>query len=143
MAMIMRADPFRQLDRFAQQVMQAAAADQASLMLMDAWRDADMFYVEFDLPGVDRETIDVDVERNVVTVKASRPGRGEVEEVLASERPRGEFSRQLVLGENLDTDRITAKYSDGVLLLKIPVAEKAKPRKVTIETSEDAKVIDA
>lgn len=143
MAMIMRTDPFRQLDRFAQQVMQSAAADQSTLMLMDAWRDGDMFYVEFDLPGVDRETIDVDVERNVVTIKAVRPARGDVEEVLANERPRGEFSRQLVLGENLDTDKIAAKYADGVLLLEIPVAEKAKPRKVAVETAAESKVIDA
>ncbi len=141
--MLMRTDPFREFDRFAQQVLQGTSGSRPTLMLMDAWRDDNKFYVEFDLPGVDQESIDIDVERNVVTVKAERAGREEVEEVLAAERPRGQFSRQLVLGDNLDTEKITAKYKDGVLLLEIPVAEKAKPRKVEIEGVETAKVIDA
>ena len=101
-------------------------------MLMDAWRDGDRFVVEFDLPGVNPDSIDLDVERNVLTVTAQRDPLDEKAEFLAAERPRGVFSRQLILGENLDLDRIEAAYRDGVLRLHIPVAEKAKPRKITI-----------
>jgi HSP20 family protein len=103
-----------------------------SAMLMDAWRDGDQFLVEFDLPGVDPGSVDLDVERNVLTVTAQRPPVDEKSEFLAAERPRGVFSRQLVLGDNVDLDRIQATYWDGVLRLVIPVAEKAKPRKITI-----------
>ena len=98
-----------------------------SAMPMDAWRDGDTFVVELDLPGVQPESIDVDVERNVVTVRAERPARNDDAEMLAAERPRGVFSRQLVLGDNLDTDNITASYDAGVLTLKIPVAERPNP----------------
>ena len=101
-------------------------------MLMDAWRDGDRFVVEFDLPGVNPDSVDLDVERNVLTVTAQRDPLDEQAEFLAAERPRGVFSRQLILGENLDLDRIEAAYRDGVLRLHIPVAEKAKPRKITI-----------
>ena len=103
-------------------------------MLMDAWRDGDRFVVEFDLPGVSPDSVDLDVERNVLTVTAQRPPLDEKAEYLAAERPRGVFSRQLVLGDNVDLDRIQAGYRDGVLRLVIPVAEKAKPRKITINS---------
>ncbi len=131
--MLMRTDPFRELDRLTQQVFgtQGTLA-RPSAMPIDAWRDGDTFIVEFDLPGVDPNSIDLDVERNVVTVKAHRPARDTGTEFLAAERPRGVFSRQLVLGDNLDTDRIEAGYDAGVLTLQIPVAEKAKPRKIAI-----------
>jgi HSP20 family protein len=95
--------------------------------------------VEFDLPGVTADSIDVDVERNVVTVKAERPLLEDANtELIAAERPRGVFSRQLILGDILDTDHIAAHYEGGVLRLEIPVAERAKPRKVSISngTSE-------
>src|SRR5215207_2481552 len=101
--MLMRADPFHELDRLAQQVFGTAARPTA--MPMDAWREGDNFVVEFDLPGVDLDSVDVDVERNVLTVRAERgPSVGENVELVASERPRGTFSRQLILGENLDTE---------------------------------------
>jgi len=99
---------------------------------MDAWRQGDQFVIELDLPGVSRESIDLDVERNVLTVRAERVARNGDWEALASERPRGQFSRQLVLGDNLDLERIEATYDDGVLRLLVPVAEKAKPRKIEI-----------
>jgi HSP20 family protein len=105
-------------------------------MPMDAWRDGDTFHVEFDLPGVDPNTIDLDVERNVVTVKAERPTRASDAELIAAERPRGVFSRQLVLGDNLDTSKISASYDAGVLSLQIPVAEQAKPRKISINAGK-------
>ncbi|WP_033371768.1 Hsp20/alpha crystallin family protein [Humibacter albus] len=131
--MLMRTDPFRELDRLTQQMFGTdGTLARPSVMPMDAWRDGDVFHVEFDLPGVDRESIDLDVERNVVTVKAERPIRASDADMLAAERPRGVFSRQLVLGDNLDTGKISASYDDGVLALQIPVAEEAKPRKVTV-----------
>ena len=132
--MLMRTDPFRELDRLAQQVFGTPARPAA--MPMDAWRDGDTFEVEFDLPGVAPESISLDVERNVVTVRAERAALDENKELLASERPRGVFSRQLVLGENLDTEHIQASYDTGVLSLRIPVAEKAKPRKIAITSKE-------
>ena len=141
--MLMRTDPFRELDRLTQQVFDGTLAH-PSVMPMDAWRDGDTFHVEFDLPGIDLESIDLDVERNVVTVKAERPTRASDAELIAAERPRGIFSRQLVLGDNLDTEHITAGYHAGVLSLDIPVAEKAKPRKITVGSNgQDRQAIDA
>ncbi|GAB0106608.1 molecular chaperone Hsp18 [Nocardia sp. JMUB6875] len=128
--MLMRTDPFRDLDRLTQQMFGTSARPAA--MPMDAWREGDDFYVELDLPGVDPESLDVDIERNVVTVKASRPQLDPDRSMIAAERTRGVFSRQLFLGEDLDTDAIRADYRDGVLRLVIPVAEKAKPRKIEI-----------
>ncbi len=128
--MLMRTDPFRELDRFTQQVLGTAA--RPAVMPMDAWREGDAFFVEFDLPGIDQNSLDIDIERNVVTVRAERAAVDPNREMLATERPRGVFSRQLILGENLDTERIEASYHEGVLKLHIPVAEKAKPRKITI-----------
>lgn len=131
--MLMRTDPFRELDRLTQQVFGTdGTLARPSVMPMDAWRDGDTFHVEFDLPGVDPDSIDLDVERNVVTVKAERPARTDDAELIAAERPRGVFSRQLILGDNLDTERIAASYDAGVLTLQIPVAEQAKPRKISI-----------
>jgi HSP20 family protein len=140
MTMLMRTDPFRELDRFAQQVLGTAA--RPAVMPMDAWREGEDFVVEFDLPGIDADSLDIDIERNVVTVRAERPGVDPNREMLASERPRGVFSRQLVLGDNLDTDRIEARYREGVLSLHIPVAEKAKPRKISIGRDDGHQMID-
>ena len=128
--MLVRSDPFRDLDRFTQQVSGTAA--RPAVMPMDAWRDGQEFIVELDLPGIDEQSLGVDIERNVVTVCAHRPDVDPGREMLASERPRGVFSRQLVLGDNLDTEHIEAEYQAGVLRLRIPVAEKAKPRKIAI-----------
>ncbi|HEX4787250.1 MAG TPA: Hsp20 family protein [Actinospica sp.] len=110
---------------------------------MDAYRDADTFVVCFDLPGVDPAAIELNVERNVLTVKAERRPvhTGENFEMQISERPLGVFSRQLFLGETLDTEHIDAAYDAGVLALRIPVADKAKPRKIEIATSGDRKEI--
>ncbi len=142
--MLMRTDPFRELDRLAQQVFGTNGTPaRPSVMPMDAWRDGDSFHVEFDLPGVDPGSIDLDVERNVVTVKAERPERASDVELIAAERPRGVFSRQLVLGDNLDTENITADYNGGVLSLLIPVAEQAKPRKISITSTGDRQAINA
>ena len=136
--MLMRTDPFRELDRLSQQVFGSnGTLARPSAMPMDAWRDGDTFQVEFDLPGVNPDSIDLDVERNVVTVKAERPPRDSDAELIAAERPRGVFSRQLILGDNLDTEHIAASYDSGVLTLNIPVAEQAKPRKISISSKGD------
>jgi HSP20 family protein len=140
--MLMRTDPFRELDRLTQQLLGTSA--RPAVMPMDAWRDGDAFVVEFDLPGVSPESVDLDVERNVLTVKAERPAKNGNAEMIAAERPRGVFSRQLFLGDTLDMDRVEARYDAGVLTLRIPIAEKAKPRKIEISTSgQDRVAIDA
>ena len=139
--MLMRTDPFRDLDRFAQQVLGTAA--RPAIMPMDAWRDGEEFIVEFDLPGIAEDSLDLDIEHNVVTVRAERAPVDPNREMLATERPRGVFSRQLVLGDNLDTAKIAAKYHDGVLQLRIPVADKAKPRKIVVDRPRENAVVDA
>ncbi len=143
--MLMRTDPFREIDRLSQQLLgNAGTALRPSVMPMDAWRDGDDFVVEFDLPGVDPGSVDLDVERNVLTVKAERPALNGDHELIAAERPRGVFSRQLFLGDNLDTEGVQANYVGGVLSLRIPVAEKAKPRKISItQVKDDRQAIDA
>lgn len=141
--MLMRTDPFRDLDRLAEQIV--GTPSRPAAMPIDAFRDGDDFVVLFDLPGVATDSIDLTVEQNVLTVHAvrSRAGDGDVEMVV-SERPQGMFSRQLFLGQTLDTDHIEAEYRDGVLQLRLPVAERAKPRKVEISgRSTEPTAIDA
>jgi HSP20 family protein len=146
------ADPFREFDRLTQQLLGTGTTNRPAVMPMDAWREGEAFVLEFDLPGVAKESIDLDVERNVLTVRAERVAKNGDWEMLATERTRGLFSRQLVLGDNLDLERIEATYADGVLRLTIPVAEKAKPRKIeirhaggdtSVESSPEHKAIDA
>lgn len=132
--MLMRTDPFRELDRLTQQVFGTNARPTA--MPMDAWKEGDEFVVELDLPGVDPQSIDLDVERNILTVRAERtPHAAENAELVAAERSFGVFSRQLMLGDTLDADAVRAAYDAGVLTLRIPVTEKAKPRKIEIESN--------
>jgi HSP20 family protein len=140
--MLVRTDPFRELERLSQQVFGGPGTTaRPSGMPMDAWREGDSFVLEFDLPGIDASTIDLDVEGNVLTVRVERPLLGEDREILAAERPRGVFSRQVILGENLDTAKIEADYTAGVLSLRIPVAERAKPRRIEIRASDDRKAV--
>jgi HSP20 family protein len=139
--MLMRSDPFRDLDRLTQQVLGTTA--RPAIMPMDAWRDGDKFVVEFDLPGVEEESLNLDVERNVLTVHAQRPDLDPQREMVSAERPRGVFSRQLFLGESLDTEAIEASYQGGVLRLVIPVAEKAKPRRIQITSDNEKTAINA
>ena len=136
--MLMRTDPFRELDRLAQQVLSNTPGtwSRPTAMPMDAYRVDDEFVVVFDLPGVSPEAIDLDVDRNVLTVKAERrpTAVGDGVEMQVAERPLGVFSRQLFLGDALDAERIAAQYEQGVLTIRIPVAEKAKPRKIAIDS---------
>jgi HSP20 family protein len=137
--MLMRTDPFRELDRLTQQVLgNAGTWSRPTAMAMDAYRDGDRFVVAFDLPGVSPEAIELDVERNVLTVKAERRPivTGDQVEMQVAERPLGVFSRQLFLGDTLDTENIEAGYEAGVLTLRIPIAERAKPRKIAIANAD-------
>ncbi|MFJ4851506.1 MULTISPECIES: Hsp20/alpha crystallin family protein [unclassified Streptomyces] len=142
--MLMRTDPFRELDRLTQQMLGATGTwSRPTAMPMDAYREGDQYVIVFDLPGVTPEAIDVDVERNMLTVKAERRPVAKADDVQMelSERPLGVFSRQLVLADTLDTEHIQADYEAGVLTLRIPVAERAKPRKISITSSTDRKQI--
>lgn len=140
--MLMRTDPFREFDRLTQQAF--GSRPRSSVMPMDAYRKGDRFVVHFDLPGVDAASIDLTVEKNVLTVAAERRWTADDDtQVVASERPQGAFSRQLFLGEGLDADRVEASYDNGVLTVTIPVAEQAKPRKVEVSAgSANAEAIE-
>jgi HSP20 family protein len=139
--MLMRSEPFTEVNRLAQQlfgVPQTGTWSRPTAMPVDSYRNGDEFVVAFDLPGVDKDAIDIDVERNVLTVRAERRPLDLGEQAVAqlSERPLGVFSRQLFLGDALDTDHIDATYNNGVLVLRIPIAEKAKPRKIAVAGPE-------
>jgi len=139
--MLMRFDPFRELDRLASGL--AKSPIPASLP-MDAYRHGDEFVVNIDLPGVDPSSVDVTVEQNVLTISAQRswqPQDGD--QVIAAERPQGSFTRQLFLGESLDAERIAARYEHGVLTVTVPVAEKVKPRRVEINAGAEREAIEA
>jgi len=129
--MLMRTDPFRDIDRLFDQLVGTTA--RPAVMRVDAERDGDWFNIYFDLPGVDPDSIDLTVERNVLQVKAERQRQTKdgVETVIA-ERPMGVFSRQLFLGDTLETDKLDASYDNGVLTLRIPISDRAKPRKISI-----------
>ena len=131
--MLMRFDPFRDLDRLTQNLW-SGESRRLNGVPMDAYRKGSNFLVHFDVPGIDPNTIELTVEKNVLTVSAERTRHwgDEAEEVVVSERPVGRFNRQLFLGETLDSERIEASCDNGVLTLRIPVAEAAKPRKVQI-----------
>ncbi|OEV13608.1 Hsp20/alpha crystallin family protein [Streptomyces nanshensis] len=143
--MLMRTDPFRELDRLTQQFFghPSGTWSRPSPMPMDAYREGDEYVIALDLPGVDPEAVDIDVERNMLTVKAERrpQTRSDDAQVELSERPLGVFSRQVVLADTLDTEHIEADYDAGVLTLRIPIAERAKPRKISIGASPGRKEI--
>jgi HSP20 family protein len=140
--MLMRTDPFRELDRLTQQVLGTAARPAA--MPMDAYRHGDTFYVHFDLPGVQPGSIGLQVEQNVLTVRAERqPIAPEGAQMIVAERPAGTFTRQVFLGETLDAEHIDASYTAGVLTLAIPVHEAAKPRSIQITSNDTSKQVTA
>ena len=140
--MLMRTDPFRELDRLTQQVLGTAARPAA--MPMDAYRQGDSFYVHFDLPGIDADSISLTVEQNVLTVRAERvPVKADGAELIVAERPYGTFTRQVFLGETLDAENITADYAAGVLTLTIPVREQAKPRSIQVTSNDTRQQVSA
>jgi HSP20 family protein len=141
--MLMRTDPFRDFDRLTEAVLGTRA--RPATMPMDAYRENGSFVVHLDLPGVTVDSIDLTVEQNVLTIHAERkPPVGDSSERVVDERAYGVFSRQLFLGDTLDADQLSANYEAGVLTLSIPIAEKAKPRKVEITGAEgDRREINA
>ncbi len=139
--MLMRFDTFGDVERIAQELWGQSRTRQIP---MDAYRRSDNFVANFDVPGVDPESIEVTVEKNVLTVKAERGWpAAEGDEVVIQERPQGQFSRQILLGDALDTGRLTATCADGVLTVMLPVSAAAKPRKVTIGTGVAAPYMPA
>jgi HSP20 family protein len=140
MTMLMRTDPFRELEQWTRQLFgQQGSWSRPTVMPIDAYRDGEQFIVQLDLPGLDPGSIDVGVERNVLTVKAERkPTIVEGAEVQVAERPSGVFARQLFLDDALDTEHIEASYDAGVLTLRIPVAEHIRPRKIEIGAGNGA-----
>lgn len=140
---MMRIDPFREFDRLSQQMLHGTFSRPVGLA-MDAWKEEDEFVVEFDIPGVDPSGIDLDIERNVLTIRAERGSRaGKNAEIIAEERSQGSFSRQVILSDNLDPDAAKANYEAGVLTVRIPVAERAKPRSIEISSGDSPKEINA
>ncbi|MEU3831584.1 Hsp20/alpha crystallin family protein [Streptomyces microflavus] len=141
--MLMRTDPFRELDRITEQILRPGTWSRPSAMPMDAYREGEEYVVAFDLPGVSPDAIDIDVERNMLTVRAERRPAVRADDVHMelSERPLGVFSRQIVLADTLDTEAIHADYDAGVLTLRIPIAERAKPRKIAIGGNSSRKQI--
>jgi HSP20 family protein len=138
--MLMRFDPFADLDRLTQQVWNRGSRVSSSFMPMDAYRSGDHYMVHFDLPGVDPATVDLTVEHNVLTVSAERSWQPEEgTQVLFSERPQGSFTRRVQLGDGLDVEHIEASFDNGVLSVRIPTADTAKARKVEISTGSQPK----
>lgn len=143
---MLRFDPFRDLDRMAEQLLGAPAGSARSprFMPMDLYRTGDHYVLHADLPGVDPGSVDVNIENNVLTIKAERSSRTEEGvQWVGSERPTGTFMRQLSLGEGIDAERISATYENGVLTVTLPVAERAKARRVQITTTGEATAVKA
>lgn len=140
--MIMRFDPFRELDR-PQSPVWGNVPRNFSWVPMDGYRRGDKVVAEFDMPGIDLNSIQLWVENNVLTVRAERPhGLQEGDEVFVDERPRGTYSRQVWLGEGLDSERVQASYDRGVLTVTFPVAEAAKSRKIEVRIVSGAEQIE-
>lgn len=136
-------DPFRELDRFVGQMLNADRA--AAQMPMDLYRSGDHYVLTVDIPGADPGTIDVNVEDRTLSIRAQRtaPEANDVQ-WLAKERPTGTYARQLTVGRGLALDSISATYHDGVLTLTIPVAQEAKPRRIEVQHGQsDGGVVQA
>ncbi len=148
---VVRLDPFRDLDNFLSQVIGRTESVKLQSMPLDAYRINDEFIFQVDLPGVKLEDIDITVENNVLSIKAERnlsPKQAmdlapESLQYAIAERVQGQFLRQIILGDNLDTSKISALYEDGVLTLTIPVASHAKPRKISVEAKEKPTLVEA
>ncbi len=127
---VLRFDPFREFDRLTDQ---AWGRPRIPALPVDAYRRANELVLQFDLPGVDPASVEVTVERNVLSVTAERRSdRREGDELVVAERPTGRFTRQLQLGDGLDTSRVTAAFDAGVLTVTLPVADEIRPRKVAV-----------
>ena len=133
--MLFQNDPFRDIDSMFDRMARGRQVN--SPMAMDAYRREGDVWVHLDLPGVSAESIDINLERNVLTVTAERGwAPREDDKIYVAERRQGTFTRQVHLGDGLDPENIEANYHDGVLTLRIPVAEKAQPRKIAINAGQ-------
>ena len=132
-------DPFREMDRLTNQLLSGTRTP-ASLA-MDVWRSGQEYHVALDLPGVDPDSVELTVERGMVTIRAERQQAfGQGDQVLLAERPQGAFTRQLMLGEGVDQENLQADYRDGVLHLTIPVAQQAQPRRISVGRGQDSEL---
>ena len=133
--MLLRTDPFRDFDRLASRLFE----NNEPWMPLDAYRHGDVFTLQFDIPGVDPNSIDVTVERNELKVEAERITKWpEGAQVVMRERPAGKFVRRVFVSDNLDTEHLTADYENGVLFVRLPMREQAKPRRIEVGTSASA-----
>jgi HSP20 family protein len=138
--MLMRFDPLREFDRVFDQ---AWSQTRQASMPMDAYRHGDTFVINLDLPGVDPASVELTVERNILTVSAERHWQQvQGDQIIANERRQGTFSRQLFLGDGLDTEGIHATYEHGVLTVTVPIADRAKPRRIEVSTEHKQEAID-
>ena len=137
-------DPFRDLDRLASTLLDARRGGGPRRMPMDLYRDGDHYVLAADLPGIDPGSVDIDVDGQLLTIRAERTlGSGEGVKWITRERETASFVRQLNLGQGIDTERISASYRNGVLSVTIPVSEKAKPRRIAVSTDDGDGVIEA
>jgi HSP20 family protein len=134
--MAMSFDPFSQLDRIAQSVFDTSR--QPRMMPIDLFREGDRYILNADLPGVDPGSVDIDVDGHLLTLRAQRSAGGhDNTRWLVQERPFGAYLRQFTIGDDVDTDGISATYDNGVLSVVIPIAERAKPRKIAVGSVSD------
>ena len=133
--MAMNFDPFREFDRVASSLLERRQQG-PQLMPMDLYRDGDTYVLSADLPGVDPGSVDIDVDGQLLTIRAERTlAQGGEVRWLTRERQGGSFLRQLNLAQGIDTSHIAASYDSGVLSVTIPVSERAKPRKIEVTTA--------
>jgi HSP20 family protein len=136
--MAMSFDPFGDFDRFASALMGTRTGG-PRFMPVDLYRDRDQYLLTADLPGIDPGSVDIDVDGQLLTIRAERTaGPAEGVKWLSQERPYGSYLRQFSLGEGIDASAISAHYDNGVLSVVIPMGEKAKPRKIEVATSTSA-----
>jgi HSP20 family protein len=141
--MLMRFDPFRELDSLSQALATAPSIGRSTLMAMDAYRDGDRLIIKLDLPGVDPNSIELTVEKNVLTVTAERePAPSDGQEYIVSERRQGKFTRQVFLGDSLDAEHVKASYDQGVLTLTVPVLEQSRPRRVQVLSNSGSQAVE-
>jgi len=126
--MLLRFDPFQEFERLTEEARRPAR----TMLLFDAIREDDHVVIDFDVPGIDSDHIDVTVEKNELTVTVDRPWGDGDQDIVAAERPHGSFSRQLMLGDTLDVEGLEANVANGVLTVTIPVSEKSKQRKISV-----------
>lgn len=136
---MLRFDPVRDFDRLARETRERTTP---AVMAFDAVRDDNSVTLYFDVPGISADDLEVSVERNELTISATRVWKDDSKETLVNERPQGSFTRRVMLSDALDTDRLEANLAEGVLELVIPVSERSKPRKIDVTTGSQQEAIE-